>query len=383
MRRNGQTLDKVKRRFERFGAKHYTDWRDLLKQDNLDAVVVSTADHHHAPISLAAMKKGLHVYCENPLAHNVLEARKMRDAYAKQRQEHEIATQMGTQIHAGDNFRRVVELVQAGAIGPVTEAHVWCSRSINPIGDSVLPTQEVPEWFDWNCWLGPAGERPYNQGYWKGGNLNWNRRWDFGNGVLGDMGSHLIDLPWWALKLHTPLTCEAEGPKADQVACPPWLKVTWEHPPRKGVEEALDAPVKLVWYHGGRDKKYRPSIDTGVDLTKWFNGILFVGEKGMLLADYGKRILLPSDKFKGHKPPEQWIKRSIGHHREWLNAAKTGVESLCNFEYSGSLIEHNLLGSVAYRVGKKLEWDAKNLSCPNAPEAKQYLGREHRKGWGI
>lgn len=380
---NGQTLDKVKRRFERFGAKHYTDWRDLLKQDGLDAVVVSTADHHHAPISLAAMKRGLHVYCEKPLAHNVREARKMRDVYAAERKKHGIATQMGTQIHAGDNFRRVVELVQAGAIGSVTEAHVWCSRTINPIGPAVLPTEEVPDWFDWNSWLGPANDRPYNTGYWRGGNLNWNRRWDFGNGVLGDMGSHLIDLPWWALKLHTPLTCEAEGPKADHVACPPWMKVTWEHGPRKDAGEALNAPLKLVWYHGGRDPKHRPTIKTGVDLTKWFNGILFVGEKGMLLADYGKRLLLPAEKFKGYKAPEPWIKPSLGHHKEWLHAAKAGGESLCNFEYSGSLIEHNLLGCAAYRTGKKLEWDAKNLRCPNAPEADEFLGREYRKGWEI
>ena len=196
------------------------------------------------------------------------------------------------------------------------------------------------------------------------------------------MGSHLIDLPWWALELHTPLTCEAIGPKADPHACPPWMKVTWEHAARRG-KPALEAPVKVIWYHGGRSKRDRPEIETGIDLSKWFNGILFVGDKGMLLADYGKRVLLPKDKFADFKAPKPWIPKSIGHHQEWIHAAKTGAPTLCNFEYSGSLIEHNLLGSVAYRVGKKLQWDAKNLKATNAPEASKYIRREYRKGWSI
>ena len=300
----------------------------------------------------------------------------MREAFRASK----VATQMGTQIHAGDNFRRVVELVQGGAIGAVREAHVWCGRTINPVGEVVLPGQEVPEWFDWNMWLGPAAEREYNVGYWKGGNLNWNRRWEFGNGVLGDMGSHLIDLPWWALQLSAPLTVEAEGPAVDPVACPPWMRVTWEHGPRPG-SAALDVPVKVVWYHGGGS--HRPSLKTGMDLSKWGNGILFVGDGGMLLADYGKRVLLPEEKFQGYEAPEPSIPASLGHHAEWLAACKTGSTTTCNFEYSGSLIEHNLLGSAAYRTGKKLEWDAAAMKVTNAPEAGEYLTREYREGWGI
>jgi predicted dehydrogenase len=373
---NGQTLAASQKKHPK--AKAYFDWRKLLEDKSIDAVTVSTADHCHALAAVAAMRAGKHVYCEKPLAHSVHEARVMRETFAKSK----VATQMGTQIHATDNYRRVVELVQSGAIGPVREAHVWCSRTINPIGAPVLERQSPPDWFHWDEWQGPAPDRYHNQGYWKGGNLNWNRRWDYGNGVLGDMGSHLIDLPWWALELTTPLTCEAHGPKADAVACPPWMRVTWEHAARKG-RAALEVPVKVVWYHGGRSKRDRPDIETGMDLGKWGNGILFVGDKGMLLADYGKRILLPKEKFGGHKAPKPWIAKSLGHHREWIHAAKTGAPTTCNFEYSGSLIEHNLLGSVAYRVGKKLQWDAKNLKATNAPEAAKYIRRDYRKGWSI
>lgn len=287
---------------------------------------------------------------------------------------------MGTQIHAEDNYRRVVELIRSGAIGAVREAHVWCDRTIAPIGAAVLPRQEIPASFDWNIWLGPAPERDYNEGYWKGGNLNWNRRWDFGNGVLGDMGSHLIDLAWWALELSAPLSVSAEGPPVDAVACPPWMKVTWEHAPRVATP-ALGAPVKVVWYHGGG--KNRPQVDAGMDLSKWPIGVLFVGDDGMLVADYGKRFLLPEEKFKGFTAPEPTIPPSAGHYQEWIRACKTGSPTTCNFEYSGSLIEHNLLGCAAYRAGKGFTWDAKSLQAANAPEASRFLTRSYRQGWGI
>ena len=189
---NPQTLTTQGAKFP--DAKHTTDWREVIADDSVDGVVISTADHHHAPAAIAAMRAGKHVYAEKPLAHTVQEARWMQDEYLKRKDS--IATQMGTQIHAGNNFRRSVELIRAGAIGEVTEAHVWCSRGISPIGEAVLPETPVPEGFNWDVWLGPAPERAHNEGYWKGGNLNWNRRWDFGNGVLGDMGSHLNDLVW-------------------------------------------------------------------------------------------------------------------------------------------------------------------------------------------
>ncbi|MBM3498205.1 MAG: Gfo/Idh/MocA family oxidoreductase, partial [Armatimonadetes bacterium] len=246
----GQFIEKFP---EAAQAKRENDWRRLIEDPALDAVVISGADHTHAPCAVAAMQRGLHVYCEKPLAHSVYEARRVREVYRECRGK--VATQMGTQIHATDNYRRVVELIQGGAIGPVREAHVWCSRTIPPL-EPLEGTHEVPDYLEWDLWLGPAPDRPYHPGYLPG-NLNWNRRWDFGNGVLGDMGSHLIDLPWWALKLRQPETVSAEGPDPDPVQCPEWQIVTWQHGPRPD-SELLNAPVTVKWYHGGQQREYRP-----------------------------------------------------------------------------------------------------------------------------
>ncbi|WDI41338.1 Gfo/Idh/MocA family oxidoreductase [Bremerella sp. P1] len=380
---NPEVLEKTKSRYPQ--AKTCSDWREVIEDKQVDAVVISTADHHHALASIAAMKAGKHVYCEKPLAHTVEEARQMQNVYAEKKGS--IATQMGTQIHATENYRRVVELIAAGAIGPVTEAHVWCSRTINPVQPAVLPEQPIPEGFNWDTWLGPAEMRPYNQAYWKGGNLNWNRRWEFGNGVLGDMGSHLIDLPFWALGLKHPTSIESDGPEADPVACPPWQVVTWQHPAREG-NANWTKPTKVVWYHGPEGMKRRsdylqPLVGEDTTISKWGIGVAFIGEQGVLVADYGKLVLSPGEKFKDYVAPENRIPKSLGHHAEWLHAAKTGGESLCNFNYSGALIEHNLLGNVAHRAGKKLEWDAEKFQITNAPEAAKLLTKSYREGWAI
>ncbi|MGC4007510.1 MAG: Gfo/Idh/MocA family oxidoreductase [Pirellulales bacterium] len=359
-----------------------SDWRTLIDDPKVDAVIVSTADHHHAPISLAAMRAGKHVYCEKPLAHTVLEARWIQDEAAKQRGK--IATQMGTQIHATDNYRRAVELVRSGMIGKITEAHVWCDRGINPVAQAELPAEEIPAGFAWDVWLGPAAERAYNEGYWKGGNLNWNRRWEFGNGVLGDMGSHLIDLPFWALELKRPKTVVSEGPVPDAIACPPWQQVTWEHAARPG-DGPHHTACKVVWNHGAEGMKRRsaylqPKLGTDIDLTKWGIGVAFVGEKGLIVADYGKIVLSPVEGFKDMPRPAQSIAKSAGHYAEWIQAAKTGGTALCDFVYSGALIEHNLLGNVAHRVGSKLTWDAEALTT-DVPDANRLLTKAYRDGW--
>ena len=352
-------------------ARKYEDWRKLVEQKDIDAVVVSTTDHTHAPACVWAMNRGMSVYCEKPLTHSVYEARAMQDTYKKN--EHKLATQMGTQIHATDNYRRVVELVQSGAIGPVREAHVWCGRKGLVDGERPKEQPPVPENLNWDLWLGPAPFRPYHPAYMPGC-TTWEQWWDFGNGCLGDMGSHLIDLPFWALKLRDPLTVEAEGAPLRSETYPEWLKVHWEHPARG------DMPaLKLHWYDGIQ----RPKSPPGHDLNKWGIGVLFVGEKGQLLADYGKRILLPEDKFKDFKPPEPSIPPSLGHHREWIHAAKTGEPTLCNFDYSGKLIENNLLGAVAFRVGKKLTWDPNTLKATNCPEADQFIRPKYREGWTL
>ena len=382
---NQSALDAGKARFP--DAKTFRDWRELMDDTSIDGVVISTADHHHALASLHAMRAGKHVYCEKPLAHTVFEARLVQEEYARRRGK--IATQMGTQIHASGNFRRVVELVQAGAIGTVTEAHVWCSRSIHPVDVAELVSQSEPDSFHWDAWLGPAARRPYNAGYWQGGNLNWNRRWDFGNGVLGDMGSHLIDLPFWALKLKWPKTIHSQGPEPDPVQCPPWQEVTWEHASREA-DGPQSAPVKLVWYHGPEGMKRRseslqPRLGQDTSLNDWGIGVAFVGDGGVLVADYGKLVLSPADKFKDYRLPAgaAVIPPSPGHYAEWIQAAKGGGESLCNFAYSGALIEHNLLGNVAHRVGTKLEWNAEKFEASNEPRAREFLTKPYRDGWSL
>jgi predicted dehydrogenase len=361
-------LEAAAKRFP--NAKKYCDWRKLLEQKDIDAVVVSTPDHHHALASVAAMNRGKHVYCEKPLAHSVHEARVMQDTRKKAK----VATQMGTQIHATDTYRRVVELIQSGAIGPVREAHVWCDR-VGPAPGTTRPkdTPPIPKHLNWDLWLGPAPVRPYHPSYF-GGCMAWEQWWDIGNGCLGDMGSHLIDLPFWALKLRRPKTVEAEGSNRSAETYPQSMIVRWEHPATK-----TRPAVKLTWYDGGK----RPPAPAIPDFDKWGIGVLFIGDDGQLVADYGRKILLPEAKFKDFKPPKESIPPSLGHYQEWIHACKTGAPTLCNFGYSGALVENNLLGTVAFRVGKKIEWDAKNLKATNCPEADQYIRRHYRDGWEI
>lgn len=379
---NSTAITAVKSRFK--DAREFHDWREVVADPRIDAVVISTADHHHAPASLAAMRAGKHVYCEKPLAHTVAEARLMQDVAREQRGK--LATQMGTQIHATDNYRRVVELVRSGMIGSIREAHVWCSRGINAVKPAVLDAEPVAPGFAWDVWLGPAADRPFNKNYYSGGNLNWNRRWEFGNGVLGDMGSHLIDLPFWALDLRRASSVASEGPAVDEIACPPWQQVTWEHAarPEAGPHHAK---CKVVWYHGDEGMKRKSAalqaqLGEDTDLTKWANGIAFVGESGIIVADYTKIVVSPIATFKDRPRPAESIAKSLGHYAEWLHAAKTGGQALCDFEYSGALIEHNLLGNVAHRCGKTLTLDA-TTGMPTDAAAKKYLTKSYREGWKV
>ena len=365
---NEQNLARAAKQFP--NAKTYHDWRKMLDQEkNIDAVVCSTTDHTHAFVSVWAMRRGKHVYCEKPVAHSVYEARVVQDTYNKMKAQG-VRTQMGTQIHAGGNYRRCVELVQSGAIGTVRETHVWCGRR-GPCPPRPKDEMPAPKHLHWDLWLGPAPARPYHKSYLPGC-MTWEQHWDWGNGCLGDMGSHLIDLPFWALGLRDPLTIEAEGTPRSDECYPNWLKIHWEHP-------AIDKrpALTLHWYDGIQ----RPPSPEGHDLKKWGIGVLFVGTEGMLLCNYGRRILLPEEKFKDFKAPDPWIKNSRGHHREWIHACKTGEQTLCNFDYSGKLIECNLLGAVAFRVGKKLQWDPKTLKATNAPEADKFIRRPYRDGW--
>ncbi len=364
-----KNLEAAARRFP--DAKTYVDWRKCVDQKGLDAVVCSTTDHTHAFVSVWAMNRGLSVYCEKPLANSVEEARVVRETYLKNKDK--IATQMGTQIHASDNYRRMVELVRGGAIGTPKEAHVWCSRM--PGGGSYLPeVYPIPPHLHWDLWIGPSPKHPYNPGY-PGGCLKWNRFWDFGSGQIGDMGSHMMDMAYWAYDLRFPTTCEASGTPVSTDTVPQWLMAKWDHPAND-----WRPAVKVHWYDGGKKPKEPAEV---FHQDKMFKGVIYTGDKGKLVCDYGWRILIPSGDLTYYKSPkpEDLIPPSPGHHQEWIIGCKTGKPTLCNFDYSGALIEHNMLALVAYRVGKKLEWDAENLKATNCPEADQYIRKTYRKGW--
>jgi len=354
---------KARERFPQ--AKYYPDFRKLIEQKGIDAVVIATPDHTHAIATAAALKAGLHVYCEKPLTHTVQEARFIAELAAKQKR----VTQMGTQIHAQDNYRRVVEVVQSGAIGPVKEVHVWCAKSWGG-GDRPKDTPPVPEGLHYDLWLGPAPERPYHSAYIP---FNWRKWYDFGGGTLNDMACHYMDLPFWALKLRHPNKVSAEGPPVHPETTAPWLIATWEFPARAELP-----PAKLTWYDGGK----RPALFAEGKLPQWGDGVLFIGDKGMLIADYGRYKLLPEKQFEGFEPPKPTIPSSIGHHKEWLEACKTGGPTTCNFNYSGALSETVLLGTVAYRVGKPLTWDARSLKA-NEAEAERYVRKDYRKSWSL
>ena len=351
-------------------AKAYHDFRKLLEQKDIDAVVIATPDHIHAPATVAAMKLGKHVYCEKPLTHSVHEARVVAELAKKMK----VATQMGTQIHAEDNYRRVVEIIQSGAIGPVAEVHTWAGRQWGG-GERPKETPPVPPHLHWNLWIGPAPRGPIIR-------RPICRKSGENGGILAGAISPTWPATTWTcrsgrLNLRHPTTVQAEGPPVHKETCPLGLKVRYEFPARADLSGVKMPALTLNWYDGRLIPSRIHDIPTGG------GGNLFVGSGGMLWADYGSYRLYPRDKFKDYQPPKATIPHSTGHHNEWLAACKSGSPTTCNFDYSGALTEAVLLGNVAYRTGKRIEWDAENLTAKNCPEAGQFLKREYRQGWTL
>jgi predicted dehydrogenase len=351
-------------------ARCYEDYRRMLEQRDIEAVVISTPDHLHAPVALAAIRLGKHVYCEKPLAHSVHEVRMMMETAARQR----VVTQMGTQIHAGDNYRRVVELIQAGAIGRVHRVHVWCSTRPAPGFRSAQETTP-PRGLNYDLWLGPAPYRPYHPSHL---HFVWRWWWDFGGGPLADMACHFMDLPHWALNLRTPTRISATGNvnyRGDN-KMPDRMQVEYHYPARGEAP-----PVHLTWYHSVAG----PDLSGQRTYPGYSSGVLFVGDRGELLADYNRHRLLPEERFRDYRRPEPTIPRSVGHHREWLDAIRNGGTTTCNFAYSGALAVAVLLGNVAYRsgMGRELVWDDQRGAVTNTHNAAQYLQREYRRGWTL
>ena len=359
-------------------ARGFIDFRNMLDamHKGIDAVVVAGPNHTHAVATCAALHLKKHVYCEKPLTHTVSEARTVRELANQQR----VVTQMGTQIHAQSNYRRAVEILQSGTIGPVHEVHVWCAKthSIDP----PMPTnaEPVPAGLHYDLWVGPAPFRPYNSAWLP---AKWRRFWVYGDGTLGDMACHYQDLAFWALKLDAPTKIWAEGPQPDPKCCPKALTVHWEYPARGEMPA-----VKLSWYDG-LDAHLPTDVagQYGVDAAKWPNGVLFIGDKGALVADYDKHKLLPEKEFEGFAGVPHSIPESIGHHREWIEACRHNdpKAALCRFDYSGRLTEAVLLGNVAYRTGpgNVLEWDSKAMRIANNSLAERFLSYKYREGWRL
>jgi predicted dehydrogenase len=369
---DAERLGKAQARFP--SAQASDDYRRVLDRNDLDGVVVSTPDHMHAIPTARSIRQGLAVYCEKPLVHTVREARTIRELTAK----HKVVTQMGTQIHAGSNYRRTVEIVQAGVIGPVTRVHVWQASTV-PACQRVAQG-EVPPGISYDLWLGPAPERPFHASHF---HFQWRWWWDFGGGVLADMACHYMDLPFWALGLTAPtrVACvrHERGPEVTMSGAagrrdnePPTKMQVEYHFPARGDQP----PVHLTWYHGG----YKPE---GAEVYALGSAVLFEGRDGRLLADYGTHKLF-MQQGKEARAIQPTIPDSIGHWKEWIEAVKTGGPTTCNFEYGGNLTEAVLLGNVSHRAGNKpLEWDAKSLRVTNEPGANQFVSKEYRKGWEV
>lgn len=362
-------------------AKTYTDWRKCLEQKYLDAVVCCTPDHHHAFIALWAMNRGLHVYMEKPLGNTVEEVRLVRAAYLKNKAK--LCTQCGTQRHANPNFSRVRELIRGGAVGELKNVYTWGNRELRRPG--YLPAQGTPPaHLDWDLWLGPSPVHPYNPGYFSGkagaNCLQWNMYWDFGNGQIGDMGSHVMDLAWNALDGGLPTAIEAEGEAFNPEVSPVTLTMHCDHP-----ANAWRPAVRVSWYQGGAMPK---SPKPYIDLTKISHGAMFKGTKGFLVADFDSRLLLPygndADMTYYKSPTTAELEAPIGHfQKEWINGCKGNLKTSCDFEYSGNALEQMLLGLVAYRAGKKIEYDGTAGRITNAPEANALLRRDYRAGWAL
>ena len=357
-------------------AGRFTDYRLMLKNLKCDAVVIGTPDHMHAPITMAALRAGKHVYVEKPMAHSIEEARAMT-RLAKQTG---LVTQMGNNGHASEGLRLSYEWIHAGAIGTVKEVHVWSDRPGKWwTQDLDRPTDRppVPDTLDWNLWLGAAPERPYHPCYLP---RTWRGWFDFGTGAMGDMAIHNMDPAFFCLDLGAPVATESQTSPLKKESYPAWQIITYEFA-AKGKRPAL----KLYWYDGGKKPARPADLEAGRELDD--NGILFIGDKGTMLCGgwCGAPRLLPESKMQDFKRPPKTLARSVGHRAEWVAACKAHKPQMAKagFAYSGPYTEALLVGNLATRLQKRIEWDAVKMCAKNAPEADALIRKTYRDGFGI
>jgi len=373
-------------------AKKYHDYRKMLEeQKDIDAIIIATPDHTHAVIAMAAIKAGKHVYVQKPLTHSVSEARMLTEAA----REYKVVTQMGNQGHSGNGTRLICEWIWDGAIGDIKEVHAWTNRPVWPQGievDRPKETPPVPSTLDWDLWIGPAAFRPYHPAYLP---EKWRGWWDFGTGSLGDLGLHIMDPVFWALKLKYPETVEGnistywEGfwkytePKNEMY--PRSTVVRYKFPAREGLP-----PVDLTWWDGGLMPPRPEELEEGRKMGDSDGGLLFIGNKGKLMTGcYGENPrLIPETKMREYKLPEPTIERipsgSAGHEKDWVRACKGGKPASSNFDYAGPFAEMVLMGNLAVRFpNKKLLWDGPNMTVTNNIEANAYVKRQYREGWSL
>lgn len=385
--------EKAAKTFSRYpNAKTYRYFRELLdKEKGIDAVVIGTPDHTHAVVAMAALQLRKHVYCAKPMTRTIYEARKLVTAA----REANVATQMSVQSCASEEACATAEWIRAGAVGEVREVHVWSDRPVWPQGltrpDETLP---VPSTFDWDLWLGPSPERPYHPVYHP---FRWRGWHDFGTGALGDMGCHTFHVIVQALQLEQPTRVQACSnftvvPAYDDDADEAWMFskkakfpetypmssiVVWNFPARGKLP-----PVRVSWYDGG----LRPVQPEGWPEAKEYpkDGILFYGSKGVLFSKFaGGPMIVTRAKNKGFTPPRKILPRTKDHYLEFVEAAKGGKPASCNFDFGGLLTEIVLVGTIAQRTGKVLEWDGPNGRFTNSEAGNELIQPPFRSGWSI
>ena len=369
-------------------ATRHIDFREMLEKEDkdIDGVVIATPDHTHAIIAMAAMRAGKHVYCQKPLAHTLFEVRKLTEAA----REYGVQTQMGNQGHSSENCRRLCEWVADGAIGPIREIHTWSDRPVGGAPWSDFPlmarpkdTPPVPDTLDWDRWLGPAPYRPYHPIYVP---MTWRGWFDFGTGALGDMGCHILDPGFWALKLGQPSSVQATTSHYQEdvqnETYPRASIVRYEFPEREGMP-----PVKLTWYDGRLKPPIPACFEAGRSLDS--NGALYIGDDGAILHGShgaGSLKIVPEKQMKAYKEPAKTLPRvpqvNGAHEQDWIRACKGGKPASSSFDYGGPLTEMVLLGVLAMRVkDQRLDWDPETLTITNHKQANELINPPYREGW--